>query len=350
MILDRAVERRLSCALAAAGACLVGRAPAQDAPHGEPRVRAERTQAAVSIDGRLDEDAWRAAPPAGGFLQRDPDQGEPATEPTELRIVYDEDALYVGARLHDREPARIGRQLSRRDAAAEADRFSLFLDPHHDHLTGVEFQVSAAGVQRDAVLYDDSFEDDSWDAVWESAVTVDAGGWTAEMRIPFSQLRFPASSRAPWGINARRVVYRKNETSWLALVPKNESGLASRMAHLEGIEGVAPGKHLELLPYASARAEPVAGAGDPSPDGARVRGGAGLDLKYGFATHMALVAAVNPDFGQVEVDPAVVNLTAFETFFEEKRPFFLEGKKILSFGIDDSDQLFYSRRIGQAPS
>ncbi len=345
------------------GACLLGPALAwPEAPHGEPVVRAERAGAPISVDGRLDEDAWRRAPVAGGFLQRDPNQGEPATEATELRILFDDGALYVGARLRDREPARIVRQLSRRDVVAEADSFSIFLDPHHDHLTGVEFQVSAAGVQRDAVIYDDNFEDDSWDAVWESAVAVDAEGWTVEMRIPFSQLRFPVASRQAWGVNARRVVQRKNEASWLALVPKNESGLASRMAHLEGIEGVPPAKHVELLPYLSTRAEYVAPTrpGDPFNDGSRLFGGAGLDLKYGFATNMALVAAINPDFGQVEVDPAVVNLTAFETFFEEKRPFFTEGAQVFSHfarsGASEylsffypEPQLFYSRRIGRAP-
>src|SRR6185503_6330783 len=168
-------------------ACVLSLTPrsahAQDG-HGQPTVEAARVVGTVSVDGRLDEEAWRIAPPRGGFLQRDPDEGAPATEATELRVLYDEGALYVGARLRDRDPARIVRQLSRRDVVAEADSFSVFLDPHHDHLTGVEFQVSAAGVQRDAVVYDDNFESDAWDAVWESAVTVDAQGWVVEMRIP----------------------------------------------------------------------------------------------------------------------------------------------------------------------
>ena len=349
--------------IAVPGALLLGPAPARpQSPHGEPGARVERASTPISVDGRLDEEAWRQAPVAGGFLQRDPNQGEPATEATELRLLFDDGALYVGARLHDREPAQIVRQLSRRDVVAEADSFSIFLDPHHDHLTGVELQVSAAGVQRDSAIYDDNFEDDSWDAVWESAVTLDAEGWTLEMRIPFSQLRFPAASRQTWGVNARRVVQRKHESSWLALVPKNESGLASRMAHLEGIAGVPPAKHLELLPYLSGRAEYIApaGPGDPFNDGSRLFGGAGLDLKYGFSTNLAVVAAINPDFGQVEVDPAVVNLTAFETFFEEKRPFFTEGAQVFShFGRSGASeylsffypepQLFYSRRIGRAP-
>jgi hypothetical protein len=332
------------------------------APHGEPVVRAARATGAIAIDGRLDEDAWAAAPLAAGFLQREPQEGLPASEPTELRLAFDDAALYVGARLRDREPGRIARQLSRRDDVAEADSFALFLDPHHDHRSGVLFQVSAAGVQRDAVLYDDNLESSAWDAVWESAVTRDSEGWVVEMKIPFSQLRFPAALRQLWGINARRVVHRKAEQSWLALVPRNENGLASRMTHLEGIEGLERVRHLELLPYASAREEYIAPArgGDPFNDGSRTLGGAGLDVKYGLSSRLALVAALNPDFGQVEVDPAVVNLGANETFFEEKRPFFIEGGEIFSHfartGASDywsffyfEPQLFYTRRIGRAP-
>jgi hypothetical protein len=183
-----------------------------------------------------------------------------------------------------------------------------------------------------------------------------------ELRIPFSQLRFPTAALQLWGINARRVVHRKAETSWLALVPRKENGLASRMAHLEGIAGIPPARHLELLPYASVRQEYVAPArpGDPWNDGARPFGALGLDVKYGFSSGMALVGALNPDFGQVEVDPAVVNLTINETFFEEKRPFFLEGGDVFTHfarsGASDyttffyfEPQLFYSRRIGRAP-
>jgi hypothetical protein len=350
--------------MAPLGALLAGRAAAAPvaAAHGGPPVHAERARAPISVDGRLEEGAWGRARVSDRFRQRDPDEGAPATELTELRILYDEDALYAGVRLHDRDAGRIVRQLSRRDLVAEADSFSLFLDPHHDHLTGVEFQLSAAGVQRDSIIYDDNFEDDSWDAVWESAVATDGDGWTVEMRIPFSQLRFPSAASHTWGINARRILHRKNEVSWLALVPKNESGLASRMAHLVGIEGIAPGKHLELLPYASAREEYIAPlrAGDPFNDGSRAFGGAGLDLKYGLTTNMSLVAAFNPDFGQVEVDPAVVNLTANETFFEEKRPFFTEGAQVFTHfahsGASEypyffyfEPQIFYSRRIGRVP-
>jgi hypothetical protein len=358
---DDAPRRVRLAALAVLCACLAG--SAGSAPRGDEKVaRAARASGPVSLDGRLDEAAWGAAPVAGGFLQRDPDQGQPATEPTEVRILFDDHALYVGARLADGEPGAIVRQLSRRDGLAEADTFTFYLDPHRDRRTGVVLQVSAAGVQRDAAIYDDNFEDDTWDAVWESAVAIDEGGWSLEMRIPFSQLRFPTTPGHAWGVNARRVVYRKNESSWLELVPKNESGVASRMVSLEGIEGIEPGRHVELLPYVSGRAEYIAppSAGSPFNDGSRLFGSAGLDFRHGLGTGMALVGAINPDFGQVEVDPAVVNLSAFETFYEEKRPFFTEGSQVfLRFGRSGASeyttyyypepQLFYSRRIGRAP-
>ena len=321
-----------------------------------------RASASISIDGRLDEESWVAAPVATGFLQRDPNQGEPATERTELRVVYDDKALYVGARLYDSEPEKIVRQLSRRDEFAEADTFTILLDPHHDHRTGVLFVVSAAGVQRDAAIYDDNFADNTWDAVWESAVTVSDVGWTVEIRIPFSQLRFPTTPGHLWGVNAQRFIHRKTEETWLELVPKNESGVASRMAHLDGFENIAPGRHLELLPYVSGRAEYIApdSPGDPFNDGSRRFGSAGLDLKYGVSTNMALTAAFNPDFGQVEVDPAVVNLSDFEIFFIERRPFFTEGSQVFAnFGRSGASEyidfhfpepiLFYSRRIGREP-
>ena len=332
-------------------------------PHGAvPSVQAVRVANPPRIDGRLDDQAWSAAVPATGFLQRDPDEGQPASERTELRVVFDDVAIYVGARLFDREPRRIGRRLSRRDADADADRFTIYLDPRHDHLTGAEFQVSAAGSLADAIIYNDSWTDNSWDAVWDAAVSIDEEGWTVEMRIPLSQLRFSAADRDVWGLNASRFIQRKNESDWLALVPKKESGLASRMAHLTGMAGLQPARRVELLPYTVARGEFIAPSslGDPFNDGARAFGGMGADLKVGVTTSLTLDATVNPDFGQVEVDPAVVNLTAFETFFEERRPFFIEGAQIFDnfgrsgansfWGFNNSEPtLFYSRRIGRPP-
>ena len=332
-------------------------------PHGAvSTVQAVRVATAPRIDGHLDDEAWQAVTPATEFTQRDPDEGQPATERTEMRVVYDDAALYVGVRLHDREAGRIVRRLSRRDDFPDADRFTVYFDPHHDHLTGAMFTVSAAGSQADAIVYNDTWEDNSWDAVWDAAVSTDTEGWTVEMRIPFSQLRFPRAERDAWGINAARFIQRRNESDWLQLVPKKENGLASRMAHLTGVQGLRPPRQFEVVPYTVGRAEFIEpdAPGDPFNDGSRLFAGLGADLKYGLSSNFTLNAAINPDFGQVEVDPAVVNLTAFETFYSEKRPFFIEGSQIFgNFGQSGSNSfwgfnsavptIFYSRRIGRAP-
>ena len=342
---------------------LTGAAPA-GAQVGRPVrvVTAARAETAPAIDGRLDDPVWAGAAPVSGFLQRDPQEGAPASEETIVRVAYDDHAIYIAGDLRDRDPGAVVRQLSRRDASVEADGFVVYLDAHNDKLTGAQFAVSAAGVQRDALIFNDSYLDSTWDAVWESAVAVGAGGWTVEMRIPLSQLRFPRADRYTWGINVQRIIQRRNEADWLQLVPKNESGLASRMARLEGIEGIHPPSTLELMPYATSRGEFIrpAVAGSPFNDGSRVFASGGLDLKYGVSSNLTLNAAFNPDFGQVEVDPAVVNLTQFETFFEERRPFFTEGANVFgNFGKSGASSqvgfyrpeptLFYSRRIGRAP-
>jgi hypothetical protein len=343
----------------AASASAAGRPRPEPTP--PPSVEAVRASAPIEVDGRLDEEAWRSAEAFTDFVQRDPEEGAPATERTELRLLYDDHALYVGARLFDREPDRIVRRLSRRDQNAGADRFSIYLDPRRDRLTGVRFEVSAAGVQNDEIIYNDTWMDDSWDAVWLSAVHVDDEGWSVEMRIPFSELRFLPGDHQTWGVNASRYIRRKNEVSWLALVPKSESGLASRMAELTGIRGVRPRTPLVLVPYAAAGAEVgPADPGDPFHGGRSAFGRVGLDLRRKVGGAFALDVTVNPDFGQVEVDPAVVNLSDFETFFPEKRPFFVEGAQIFdNFGRNGANNyygfmrsepdLFYTRRIGRAP-
>jgi Domain of unknown function (DUF5916)/Carbohydrate family 9 binding domain-like len=357
------MQRALLLLFVAIGIAPVASAGQQPSSHGVvPVLQAVRAISAIVVDGKLDDEVWQRTTAATEFTQREPNEGAPATEATELRIAYDNNALYVGVRLKDREPARIARQLARRDQDAEADSFTVILDPHHDHLTGASFGVSAAGVQQDATVYNDTFTDQSWDAVWESAVRMDEEGWSLEMRIPYSQLRFPSADRLTFGITAMRFIQRKKEQDWLVHVPKTESGLASRMAHLEGLNGVSPRRTVAFLPYVVSRAEflerssPV----DPLNDGARGVAGLGVDLKYRFSSNLSLDGTINPDFGQVEVDPAVVNLTAFETFYEEKRPFFIEGANIFSnfgqtgannfWGFNRSEPLlFYSRRIGRSP-
>jgi hypothetical protein len=325
-------------------------------------LSARRAPAPLLIDGRLDEPVWQSADAAGDFHQYEPDEGEPATERTEVRVLYDNTSLYVGVRLFDREPARIVARMSRRDEDPDADRFTFYVDALHDRLTGAAFEVSAAGAQRDASLSNDTNRDNSWDAVWESAVSIDEEGWAAEMRIPLSQLRYLNSERQTWGFNVERFIYRKNERVWLELVPKDESGLASRMANLTDIDGVEPRRALEVTPYTVLRSEfiepPV--AGNPFNDGSRYFAATGVDLKVALRSNVIFNATVNPDFGQVEIDPAVVNLGAFETFFPEKRPFFIEGNQIFSnfgnlgansnFGFNRSEPLLiHTRRIGRFP-
>ena len=360
----------LSCRSIAGGviALVAFSSPAASAQTTEPPVaapaaiRAARAPRPPLIDGKLTDESWSLAQPASGFIQRDPDEGKPATERTEVRFLYDDDSLYVGARLFDSDPPLIARRLSRRDNSADADLISVWLDPMHDRLTGAVFRVSASNVQQDSTLYNDSWTDGSWDAVWDSQVAVDDGGWSVEMRIPLSQLRFTAADQHTWGVNIERFIRRKNEWSYLRMVPKNESGMASKMLDLTGIDGIRPRRNLELLPYTAARAEFVQPQRSTNPfnDGSRMFGSAGLDMKWAVNSNLRLNATVNPDFGQVEVDPAVVNLTAFETFFDEKRPFFLEGSQIFNnFGYSGSNNywgfnmsepsIFYSRRIGRAP-
>ena len=335
----------------------------QSANHDQVRtLTAVRASGPILVDGRLEDAAWSLGTPIDAFVQRDPDEGQPATEDTRLRVLYDDAALYVGVELLDRDATRIERRLSRRDESADADRFTLYLDPHHDHLTGAMFEVSAGNVQRDAALSNDENQDDSWDAVWDSAVVVGEGGWTLEMRIPFSQLRFPAAAVQVFGLNAVRFIHRRNESSWLQLVPKSENGLASRMAHLDGIQGLQARPLLEILPYIVVRPEFVAPSSSPNPfnDGSRMFSGLGVDLKYGLTSSFVVDATINPDFGQVEVDPAVVNLGEFETAFPEKRPFFVTGSDIFGsfghggannrFGFNRSEpDIFRSRRIGRPP-
>src|SRR5688572_14796732 len=265
---------------------LLGASPVfgqQNATPVDREIVAVRTSRPPVIDGRLTDEAWTLATPATEFTQRDPDEGRPATEQTEVRFLYDDDALYVAARLLDSEPSRISRRLSRRDDRPDADVLAIYLDPMHDHLTGAVFRVSAANVQQDAILYNDSWTDGSWDAVWDSRVLVDEAGWSIEVRIPLSQLRFPLADRHTWGINVERYIRRKNENAWLLMVPKTENGLASRMPHLTGLDGVRPKRMLELLPYTAARAEFIAPqrAGNPFNDGSRLFGSAGLDMKWG---------------------------------------------------------------------
>lgn len=325
-----------------------------------PAVQAVSLGGVIDLDGRLDEPAWRQAPPATGFTQSEPHEGASATQRTEVRFLIDDVAMYIGARMHDALGARgVEGRLVRRDRNANSDLLSITFDTYHDHLGRSQFEINPAGVKGDALGLGGSNVDSSWDPVWNAATQVDSLGWTAELRIPFSQLRFPTDSLQTWGLQIVRMVTRLNERSHWAFWPLNEQGGPSRYGHLEGVRVGRQPSRAEILPYIVARSSHVESSDPANPfgRGAENELRLGLDLRYMLTSNLTLAATANPDFGQVEVDPAVVNLSAFETFYPEKRPFFVEGSGFFGFGSFwcifcsnvSSLDLFYSRRIGRAP-
>jgi hypothetical protein len=327
---------------------------------GKTMVHAARVAGDMVLDGLLSEGGWAVASTISDFTQREPNEGAPATERTEVRVLYDDNALYVGARLYDRSPDSVRAQLARRDRIVSADRFVVFLDSYYDRRTGFFFGINAAGTLYDGTLYNDDWDSDTWDGVWQGKAARDSLGWTAELRIPYSQLRFQRQKSHRWGINFKREISRRNESDYLVRTPSNGSGFVSRFVDLVGIERVSPPRRVEILPYLTTRAEYLGHeAGDPFHDGSRLGAGMGGDLKLGLGSNLTLDATVNPDFGQVEVDPAVVNLSDVETFFEERRPFFVEGASIFNYGEGGANDFWgfnwanpnflYSRRIGRAP-
>ena len=323
-------------------------APAHAEP--APQAHASRTSQAVHLDGHLDEAAWAAAAPTTVFTQIDPEEGKPATQATEVRVLYDDAYLYIGARLHDTGPTRA--RLGRRDMdPGDSDWFRVFLDSYHDHRTAFGFEVNPAGVRRDEIRTIDA-DDNTWDPVWDVATSVEADGWSAEMRIPFSQLRYSGAREQTWGVQFERVTGRTNEDALSTFIPKSERGGVPLYGELLGLADLKPGSRLEVLPYGLVRSSYVDGGINPFKGYPENEAEAGSDLLYRVTSNLTLNAAINPDFGQVEVDPAVVNLGVYETFFQEKRPFFIEGTEIFDFGADGTSggQVFYTRRIGRAPS
>jgi hypothetical protein len=316
-----------------------------------PSVRAIERSGSVEIDGRLDEEAWSLAPAATGFVQREPLEGSPAEEDTEVRILFDETAVYVAARMHDSEAQAIADQLVRRDGWGQYDYFEVAFDPNQDRRTGYLFRVSAANVQRDVYLFEDNEQDDAWDAVWTSAVTRDSLGWTAELRIPLSQMRYEASEDVQsWGVNFVRRRVRTSEETHFALISRLQQGMVSQFANLDGVLIPRASRLIEFRPYALSSAHTAPSVPeDPFFDGSEFNSQFGLDFRYGLGAQFTLDATINPDFGQVEADPAVINLTAFETRFEERRPFFVEDAQIFDFSLSAGQDLYYSRRIGRPP-
>jgi hypothetical protein len=336
----------LLLALAAAGAL-----QSADGPPSK-QVRALRLNGdAIQLDGKLDDAVWNRAAWIRDFVQKMPNEGAPPSDSMQVAIFYDDDALYVGARMYSRDPSKIQAPLSRRDNTSQADHLWVSFDSYRDRRTAYSFGVTASSVRMDWYHASDNEFDLNmgFDPVWEAQANIDALGWTAEMRIPFSQLRFTDRPVQVWGFNADHWNPATSEDVFWIPVPTNRTGWSSFMGELVGIEGIKPSRRLEVMPYGAAdsRLRSDVHPTDPFHGGANLAGRAGADVKMGLGPNITLDATVNPDFGQVEADPAVVNLSAFEVFFDEKRPFFTEGSQLLR---GNGPSYFYSRRIGARPS
>jgi hypothetical protein len=314
---------------------------------------AVRAASAPALDGRLDDEVWRTAAPIDQFLEYEPNEGAATRFRTEARIAYDNRNLYVAVRMYDPAPDSIVSLLARRDVRAPSEQLKIVIDSYHDRRTAYQFAVNPAGVKRDFYVYNDNNEDASWDAVWDVATAIDSLGWTAEFAIPLSQLRYANRAEHTFGLMIVRDIARTGQRISWPLYRRSVQGYVSQAGTVSGIRGLPTPRRLEVLPYVVTKNE-TRGSDDEGwahPQETT----AGADVKFGLSSNLTLDATINPDFGQVEADPAVLNLSAFETFFEERRPFFLEGTGIFSFRTDCNDidtgcrGLFYSRRIGRAP-
>lgn len=311
----------------------------------------------VKLDGLLDEAIWATAPVATGFTQRVPKDGGAPSQKTEARILYTDSEVFVGIMAYDSSPDSIIASLFRRDGNESSDWVYVSFDSYNDKRTAFTFAVNPRGVQKDILYFDDRGEDILWDAVWEAEAKMINGGWSVEMRIPLSQLRFSSNENVQsWGINFQRRIARHQEYNYWAPTSQSESGMVSRFGRLNGIQNLDEPTRLEIIPYMSSVLERApANASNPYYDENDFNGNIGGDVRYGLTSDLTLTATINPDFGQVEADPASINLSQFEQFFEERRPFFLEGSDIFRFGGTKNfnnfgnPNTFYSRRIGRSP-
>lgn len=339
---------QLAAALALAAATL----PAGAAAPGDP-VRASRRTGEIALDGHLEEPAWDVATVHDGFFQAFPREGQAPADRTEVRVLYDDKALYVGIVCHDGKPGEIERPLGRRDNAPYGDAVVVLLDSNRDRRTAYWFEINAAGVQKDALLFGEDESNGDWDAVWDGAAATLKDGWSAEFHIPLSVFRFSSAREQVWGLGVKRVQARTREETWSFPLKRGERNAVARLADLTGLTGLEPVQDLSLTPYLASRAawrprfsdgtDPTRRLLDPTAD-------LGLDLRASLGRGLALQATLNPDFGQVEADQIIQNLSTFELFFPEKRPFFTQGMDLFQ-GLSPNDhrspqQLFYSRRIG----
>jgi hypothetical protein len=327
---------------------------ATEGPGVGQRIPAVRREGPIHIDGKLDEPAWDAAQPFGDFVQIFPVDGGRPSERTELRVLYDDETLYVGFLCFDSEPELVVDDLGRRDRMPASDNIGFAVDASHGHRSAYVFVINAGGVMLDFLLYDDTKSTNEWDAVWEGAAARRPDGWSAELAVPLSTFSFPAVQEQTWGFNARRYITRKNEIVDTVHIPREANAMVSRHGHLGGLVDLVPRRRIELAPYLAARTTlrpQYSDEGRPHPRLAEPSADLGMDFRMGLASDLTLNGAVNPDFGQVEADALILNLSNVETYFPEKRPLFLQGMEIFQpVGADVNQgapqQLFYSRRIG----
>ena len=312
-----------------------------------------RAQNNVVIDARDADEVWVNAPPITAFQEWRPNEGKPARFKTEAKISYDASNLYVFVRAFDPHPDSIKKLLERRDSFTASDMIWVFVDSYHDKRTGYEFGVNAAGVKMDQAIYDDGNEDGAWDAVWDVATQIDSLGWTAEFRIPLSQMRYGRQREHTFGIMIDRDVYRYNERYIWPLLRQSKPGFVSQFGSLHGMDDLENPRKLELMPYVVTKSASTIVNNQFSQKANLAAGG---DVKYRIAPNVTLDATINPDFGQVESDPSVLNLTAYESFFDERRPFFVAGRGLFRADVNCSavncwgESLYYSRRIGSTPA
>ncbi len=325
---------------------------AQNQPRKEARAYRLNGET-IRLDGRVDEEAWQHTDAISDFVQKEPVEGAPPSQRMEVRFAYDADALYVGFRVWSGVAGPLQAPLGRRDVGDQAEHVIVSLDTYHDRRTAYTFGVTASGVRLDRFHREDQEEgaDTGFDPVWTAHTEVNSTGWTAELWIPFSQLRFNEAPTQTWGLNVGRFTPTLNEEDYWVPIPRTVTAWSSRFGELVGLESVRPPRRLELLPYvaSSASVTRLVDTNNPFADGRTVNGRVGLDMKVGVGSSLTLNVALNPDFGQVEADPAEVNLTAFETIFPEKRPFFTEGANLMNLGVRSGANLFNSRRIGARP-
>jgi hypothetical protein len=330
---------------------------AEKAELAKKQFRATEITAAPAIDGILDEEIWLTSPWTDDFVQHEPYNGRQASQRTEFSVLFDRDNIYVAIKSFDTNPDSIVNRLTRRDQV-DGDIVAIIFDSYHDLRTGFMFGASSSGVKFDQLFSEDGQRQDaSWDPNWWVKTSINEAGWVAEMKIPFSQVRFEKNSGQVWGLQVARILYRKNETAFWQHIPKDAPGFIHLMGEMTGMEKITPRKIFDVTPYAVASAETFkAEPANPFRENGRLsRLNGGIDAKIGVTNNMTMDLTINPDFGQVEADPSEVNLTAYETFFREKRPFFIEGNNITNFalGIGDggigNDNLFYSRRVGRRP-